>query len=175
MKNIVPILSAAVLILSSCSQTTRTSETSTTTTDSVTTTTVDSAAAKPLFATMKVKDMINTGDSVKLKFTVYNTADSVQHFLKWHTPFEPWISKYLDIKSADGSEVDYKGAMAKRMMPPPAESYMAIQPGDSLSVEADLLKGYAITKPGKYSITYNSTGMNGIVVKDSVVFSYGKP
>lgn len=174
MKNIIPILSAAMLMLSSCSQSTRTSE-STTTTDSVTTTSVDSSAAKPLFATMKIKDMINTGDSVKLKFTVYNTADSVQHFCKWHTPFEPLMSKYLDVKAANGEEVDYKGAMAKRVMPPPADSYIAVKPGDSLSVDVDVLKAYSITKPGKYSINYVGQNISGLVVKDSVAFVYGKP
>jgi len=175
MKNIIPILSAAMLMLSSCSQSTRTAESTTTTTDSVTTTTTDSSAAKPLFATMKIKDMINTGDSVLMKFTVYNTADSVQHFCKWHTPFEPLMSKYLDIKPATGEEVNYKGAMAKRIMPPPADSYIAVKPGDSLSVNVDLLKGYAITKPGKYSITYVAQNMSGLIVKDSVSFVYGKP
>jgi len=175
MKNIIPILSAAMLMLSSCSQATRTAENNTTATDSVATAAVDPSAAKPLFATMKIKDATHTGDSVKLKFTVYNTADSIQHFCKWHTPFEPLMSKYLDVKAADGEEAAYKGAMAKRIMPPPADSYIAVNPGDSLSVDVDLLKGYAITKPGKYSISYVGQNMSGIVVKDSVAFVYGKP
>jgi hypothetical protein len=174
MKNIIPILSAAVLMLSSCSQSTRTTENDSIAVDSVTASAPDSSAAKPLFATMKINNVINAGDSVKMKFTVYNTADSVQHFCKWHTPFEPLISKYLDVKAADGEEAQYKGAMAKRIMPPPADSYIAVKPGDSLSVDVNLMKGYAITKPGTYSVSYVGQNMSGLVVKDSVVFTYGK-
>lgn len=173
MKNIIPILSAAVLILSSCSPTTRTSDTDVKT-DSTATTVVDSSAAKPLFAIMKINSTIKTGDSVKLKFTVYNTADSVQQFCKWHTPFEPLMSKYLDVKAENGEEAGYKGPMAKRIMPPPASSYVKVNPGDSLSIDVDVLKAYAINKPGKYSIVYNAQNMSGLIVKDSVVFVYGK-
>jgi hypothetical protein len=174
MKNIIPILSAAVLMLSSCSQSTRTAENDSIAVDSVTASAPDSSAAKPLFATMKINNVINAGDSVRMKFTVYNTADSVQHFCKWHTPFEPLMSKYLDVKAANGEEAQYQGAMAKRIMPPPADSYIAVKPGDSLSVDVNLTKGYAITKPGKYSVSYVGQNMSGLVVKDSVAFTYGK-
>lgn len=175
MKNIFPILSAAVLLLASCSPSTRNADAGNTA-DSVTASSDSAVAtAKPLFATMKMKDQVNAGDSVKLKFTVYNNADSVQQFCKWHTPFEPLMSKYLDVKAENGEEPAYKGAMAKRIMPPPADSYIKVKPGDSLAVEVDLLKGYAITKPGKYSVSYNAQNMSGLVVKDSVVFVYGKP
>jgi len=175
MKNIIPILSAAILMLSSCSPSTRTADGSTAKTDSVTAPASDQSVPKPLFATLKIKESIKAGDSVKLRFTVYNTADSVQQFCKWHTPFEPLMSKYLDVKAEDGEEALYKGPMAKRIMPPPADSYIKVKPGDSLSVEVDVLKAYAITKPAKYSITYNAQAMSGLVVKDSVVFVYAKP
>ena len=69
--------------------------------------------AKPLFAKMQIRDTIKAGDSVLLKFTVYNTADSAQQFCKWHTPFEPLMSKYLEVKNDKGEEMNYLGAMAK--------------------------------------------------------------
>jgi hypothetical protein len=174
MKNLLPLIAGAILF-ASCSPSTRNAD-GVNSTDSVASTTDSTlSTAKPLFATMKISNKINVGDSVKLKFTVYNTADSVQTFCKWHTPFEPLISKYLDIKSESGDEVDYRGAMAKRIMPPPADSYIKVNPGDSLSVNVDLLKGYNISKPGKYAISYNAQNMSGLVVKDSVVFVYAKP
>jgi len=95
-------------------------------------------------------------------------------FCKWHTPFEPLMSKYLDVTDENGTEVDYKGAMAKRMMPPPASSYIEVKSGDSLAVTVDVLKAYAITKPAKYTIKYSGQNMSGLVVKDSVVFNYTK-
>lgn len=175
MKNIIPLLSAAVLLVSSCSQNTRTSGKDTTRVDAVTTQAPEQTVSKALFATMKIKDTVKEGDAVTLKFTVYNIADTVQHFCKWHTPFEPLMSKYLDVKNDKGEEASYKGAMAKRIMPPPANSYIQVKPGDSLSVDVDVLKGYAIAAPGKYSISYVGQNMSGLVVKDSLVFVYGRP
>lgn len=171
MKNFKYILPAAMLVFASCSPTTRPAEDNVAKTDVAADTTV---AEKALIAKLSIKDTIKTGESIQLKFTVYNNADSVQQFCKWHTPFEPWISKYLDIKDENGVEVNYKGAMAKRIMPPPADSYLKVQPKDSVAAEADLLKGYAITNPGKYTIVYNSQNVSGLSVKDSVTFVYSK-
>jgi len=164
MRKIIPILSAAVLLLSACSQNTRVPNSSAT----------KPAAEKVFFARMHVDEKIKEGAGVSLKFTVYNHTDSVKQFCKWHTPFEPLISKYLDVKDESGAEVGYQGPMAKRMMPPPAESYLKLNPGDSLSIDVDVLKAYPIKKAGKYSIVYTGQNMSGLVVKDSLVFEYGK-
>ena len=175
MRNIIPILSVAMLVISSCSPSTRTADGKEAKTDSVTTPATEQSAAKPLFATLRMKNNIKAGDSVKLKFTVYNQADSVQQFCKWHTPFEPLMSKYLDVTSETGEEASYKGPMAKRVMPPPADSYVKINPGDSLSMDVDVLKAYAIKTPGKYTVKYNAQNISGLIVKDSISFIYAKP
>jgi hypothetical protein len=47
-------------------------------------------------------------------------------------------------------------------MPPPAESYMAVPAGDSVTATIDLLKAYDVTTPGKYKITYQSSGISGL-------------
>ena len=130
------------------------------------------AAAKALYAVLVIKDSIRMGDAVQLHFTVYNPADSAQHFLKWQTPFEPLLSKYLDIKDEQGEELQYKGAMAKRMMPPPADAYISIPAKDSLVANVDILKGYALSKPGKYTVTYTSENISGLKVAQSVTFFY---
>jgi hypothetical protein len=123
---------------------------------------------------LKIKDTIKVGEPVTLKFTIYNHADTAQQFCKWHTPFEPLISKYLEVKDENGVEVDYKGAMAKRIMPPPASSYIKVNSKDSLTIDVDLLKGYAITKTSKYTVKYVGQGMSGLIVADSVSFVYKK-
>ncbi|TFF34308.1 protease [Mucilaginibacter psychrotolerans] len=130
------------------------------------------AAAKGLYAVLAINPSIRMGDAVQLKFTVYNPADSAQHFLKWQTPFEPLLSKYLDIKNEQGEELQYKGAMAKRMMPPPADAYISIPAKDSLVANVDLMKGYALSKPGKYTITYTSESISGLKAAQSVSFVY---
>ncbi|WP_158799971.1 protease [Pedobacter sp. L105] len=170
MKHIIPILILPVLFLTACSQSTRNAKDSKT--DTVSSPSKGQSVTKVLFATMKIRDNIKVGDSIKLRFTVYNPTDSVMQFCKWHTPFEPLMSKYLDVKDEKGEEVSYKGAMAKRMMPPPASSYIQVKAGDSLSVDVDMLKAYAITQPAKYTISYNGQSMSGLVLKDSVTFVY---
>ena len=136
--------------------------------------TIESNVEKALFAKMSLKDTVKVGELVELKFTVYNNADSAQVFCKWHSPFEPFISKYLDIKSDTGEEVDYKGAMAKRIMPPPADSYISVKAKDSVSTTVDLLKGYEISKPARYTVIYVGQNMSGLIVKDSISFVYAK-
>ncbi|TKC60181.1 protease [Pedobacter hiemivivus] len=175
MKNFNILLSTAVVLaLSSCGMNNNGAQNSTDAANSSATEVVDSTAEKGLFAKISVKDTIKLGELVELKFTVYNNADTAQHFCKWHTPFEPFISKYLDVKSESGEEVNYKGAMAKRVMPPPASSYMAVNSKDSVSTTVDLLKGYDLTKPAKYTITYVGQNMSGLIVKDSISFVYAK-
>lgn len=169
MKKLSIFLSTALLLaLSSCVMNNNATKNSSDTTM----VTVDSTAEKRLFAKMSMKDTVKAGEPVELKFTVYNNADTAQHFCKWHSPFEPFISKYLDIKSASGEEVNYKGAMAKRVMPAPPSSYITVNPKDSVSTIVDLLKGYDISKPGQYSINYVGQNMSGLIVKDSISFLY---
>ena len=166
------ILAIALLALSSCGV--RSGENTAEQTDSAKVLTDTTVIQKTLVAEMAIKDTIKIGDSVLLKFTVKNNKADTASFLKWHTPFEPLISKYLDITDENGTEINYKGAMAKRMMPPPASSYITLKANDSLSVTTDLLRGYAIDKPAKYTIAYNSTGVSGLTVKKSVSFVYIK-
>lgn len=174
MKNFKLILPAAILALSACSQNTRTTDSSAVKKDTVASEVNAPVTEKGLFAKMQMNDTIKTGEMVALKFTVYNEADSTRQFCKWHTPFEPLISKYLDVKDENGEEVNYKGAMAKRMMPPPASSYMKLNAKDSVAVTVNLLNGYAITKPAKYTVVYVGQNMSGLIVKDSISFVYIK-
>jgi hypothetical protein len=172
MKNI-HLLPIALLALSSCgvhtSKTANEQQADTTKVQAVT-----QSTEKALVAKMHIPDTLRSADSLLLTFTVRNpTADSLR-FCKWHTPFEPLMSKYLDIKDVNGVEVNYKGAMARRIMPPPESSYIKLNAGDSLTVKVDLQKGYAIDKPGKYTISYAGQGVSGLVVKDSLTFVYAK-
>jgi hypothetical protein len=126
----------------------------------------------PLFAEMQIENTIKIGQPLILKFTVYNPAVSTQQFCKWHTPFEPLMSKYLEIKDENGVEMMYRGAMAKRIMPPPESSYIKVSKNDSISATVDLLKAFEITNPSTYTITYTGQDMSGVIVKKSTVFTY---
>ncbi|MBE9585277.1 protease [Mucilaginibacter sp. JRF] len=174
MKNYKLLLSATVLALASCSVSNNSSGNVDSTANAADTTASQQNMPKTIYATMQIADTIKVGQPVNMKFTVYNPADTASQFLKWHTPFEPPLSKYVDIKGDDGQEVNYRGAMAKRMMPPPADSYIKVAPGDSTTTTVDLRKAYAIEKPGKYTVVYNSQSVSGLAVANSVSFVYIK-
>lgn len=157
MKILSIILSAGVLILASCSTGKQQNSAS---------------KAGQLTAKMAISPLIQSADSLQLSFTVYNQSARTQQFCKWFTPFEPPMSKYLNIKDEQGTEVEYRGAMAKRIMPPPADSYIKIKPGDSLSIKVDISKIYPLDKPGKYTVTYNAQEMSGLLVPNAVSFLF---
>ena len=126
----------------------------------------------PLFAEMQIENTVKIGRPLILKFTVHNPAGNAQKFCKWHTPFEPLMSKYLEIKDENGVEMMYRGAMAKRIMPPPESSHIRLGEKDSISATVDLLKAFEITNPSRYTVSYTGQDMSGVVVKKSVVFDY---
>lgn len=125
-----------------------------------------------LYLVLSIKDIIKTGEKVTLKFAVHNDQPTEKSFCKWHTPFEPLMSKYLDIKDEDGNEVLYKGPMAKRIMPPPADSFLTVKPKEVFSSAVDLLKAYQLETEKKYTVSYNSSGMSGIQSTNTVTFRY---
>ncbi|KQR71215.1 hypothetical protein ASF92_07460 [Pedobacter sp. Leaf176] len=122
----------------------------------------------PITGKMMLVGNAKLGQPINIKFSVYNNADTAAKFCKWHTPFEGLMSKYLDVSLDDYTPVDYKGPMAKRVMPPPGDSYTTLKKGDSTSVDFNLNDAYTITKPGAYTIKYNSATISGIIVKDSL-------
>lgn len=102
-----------------------------------------------------------TKDSVLLSFTVVNHADTAQRFVKWETPFEPRLGKYLDIINEQGTEAEFTGAMARRVMPPPAEAYIEVAAHDSVSTVFNAAKNYTITG-GQYTVKYSGGGVSGL-------------
>ena len=168
--NKIKLIAPALLVLSmaACSPSTTTEQS--TTTDS-TTVAPASQADTALTAKLAVPQNVVEASPIELTFTVYNKTDSARTFCKWHTPFEPLMSKYLDITNVNGEEANYQGPMAKRMMPPPADSYMILKPGDSVSVKTDLRQAYNIKGTGKFVVKYNSENISGLKVTDSLVFT----
>jgi phosphoglucomutase len=121
---------------------------------------------------MKIQSTIKIGEPVQLIFTVYNNTESPKQFCKWHTPFEPLMSKYLEIKDANGVEMNYQGPMAKRIMPPPAISYIVVKSKESISATVNLGSAYNLTGPSKYTIKYTGNEMSGLPGVKAASFVY---
>ncbi|ARS39028.1 hypothetical protein CA265_04785 [Sphingobacteriaceae bacterium GW460-11-11-14-LB5] len=169
MKNIKLIIPAVLLLFSACSEATR--NTANSKSDSITQTGMTSRTDS-LEASIKVNGNVALGDPLMLRFVVYNNSDTTKSFCIWHTPFEPLMSSYLSITNEKGEEAQYKGAMAKRMMPPPASSYSTVKPGDSLVANADLLKAYDLKEGSSYKVVYTGGNMSGLVSRDTITFVY---
>jgi hypothetical protein len=169
MKNIKLIIPALLVLFSACSETTRNTANSKSESTAQTST---ASKTDSLEVKIKVNGNVAPGDPLLLRFVVYNNADTAKSFCIWHTPFEPLMSSYLSITNEKGEEAQYKGAMAKRMMPPPASSYTKVNPGDSLVANADLLKAYDLKKGSSYKAVYTGGNMSGLVSRDTVTFIY---
>lgn len=131
----------------------------------------NTTANNELITEISVPENVKAGNPVPLKFTVRNPSSKELKFCKWHTPFEGFMAMFLDITDASGANAQYKGAMAKRIMPPPEEAYIKVPAGDSVTVEIDILKGYQITAAGKYKIIYQAGGMSGLTKVNETTFN----
>ena len=67
----------------------------------------------------------------------------------------------MEIIDEQGNEALFTGPMAKRVMPPPAESYIQVPPHKSVSTIYNLAKNYSF-KPGQYTIKYTGGGISGL-------------
>lgn len=159
---------ALSFVLASCG--TSQKNTNRSTTDSALTAHADTVLTGQLALPLTLK----ADAPIEMKFTVHNYTDTARTFCKWHTPFERLMSKYLDIVAENGEGVAYTGPMAKRVMPPPADSYILIKPNDSLTVTVDLRQAYDFKNPGKYTIKYNSENISCIHIPDSLSLTLTK-
>ncbi|QNL48237.1 hypothetical protein H8S90_15685 [Olivibacter sp. SDN3] len=115
-----------------------------------------------LVAILEMDSVVSLSDSLPILFKVYNPTTDTLRFTQYHTPFEGFLNNFLTITDEDGKEVSYRGAMAKRVMPPPAETYCLIAPQDHDSVAFSIMKGYQLEKPGHYTIHYNAGNVSGM-------------
>jgi len=130
-----------------------------------------SSTAETLVTVMTLPATVKAGEPAMLHFTVHNPTAKELSFCKWHTPFEGFMSAFLHIEDSNGTEAQYRSIMAKRIMPPPADAYIKVPAGDSVSVDIDLLKGYALTAPGKYKVRYQAGGVSGLEKVNEAAFT----
>jgi len=169
MKNILKIAALAIP-LAACTPSGK--QTATVKTDSaeISSATADTITKNALTAKIEIAPVIALGDSVMMKFTINNPSETDKKFCKWHTPFEPPLSKYLDIVDEKGDEVQYLGAMAKRISPAPESSYIDIKAGENLSAIINLGHIYKLDKAGRYTVKYNSEAVSGLSPLATTVF-----
>ncbi|MFD1769931.1 hypothetical protein [Sphingobacterium suaedae] len=115
-----------------------------------------------LIAVLRAKGPFPLQAEIPITFRVVNPTGDTLRFTQYHTPFEGIVSNFLTVMDEHGYEIAYQGPMAKRIMPPPTNSYHTVAPGMSDSISFDLKKAYTIEKPGLYTLQYNSGTISGM-------------
>ena len=85
----------------------------------------------------------------------------MQQFCKRETPFEPQLGKYMEVMDVRENQLAFTGAVGRRVMPPPPESYISVPPHDSVTTVFNLAKHYSI-KTGQYTAKYIGGGVSGL-------------
>ena len=125
---------------------------------------------KGVVTTISMPATVKNGDQVRLSMEVKNNGNADCRFLKWNSPFEPaFLGDYLHITDEKGEKVSYRGAMAKRMWPPPEDAYLTLRPGGSLKAEIVISQAYDITKPGDYTIKFQGQEGEGALSNSNSV------
>lgn len=119
-------------------------------------------ADSTLMVSLQADSVYQLTDSISVLFTVSNRGADSLRFTQYHTPFEGFMSNFLTITDADGKEVAYVGPMTRRIMPPPADTYHTVAPGQADSIRFNVAKGYRFEKAGTYSLQYNSGAISGL-------------
>lgn len=117
---------------------------------------------KALISKLIVNNPVQLSDSIPITFVTMNPTSDTLAFTEYHTPFEGILNKFLSIQDSAGLEVEYIGVMARRVMPPPEETYHIVLPGEEKRITFNLLKGYKIDRPGTYTIRYEGENISGI-------------
>jgi len=127
-----------------------------------------------LYASLTGEEKYVLHGAIPIKFTVTNSSDDTLKFTQYHTPFEGMMSKFLTVKDGAGNEIDYIGAMTRRVMPPPAETYHTVAPHETKSVSFDLKKGYKIEKAGSYTLQYEGGNISGVANGKPIVITISR-
>lgn len=100
------------------------------------------------------KARFSVGEPIRLSFTIENLLDQPERYLDWHTPFEGFRNRFLEVTNVKTNAlVDYEGIMASRG-PPSEADYLKLKAGAKLSTEFELNEAYSINSPGTYRIEF---------------------
>ena len=115
------------------------------------------AAPATIDVRLAVPTPVLRGDvDVNVTVTVTNTARHPVNLLKWQLPGDELEGPLFKVMR-DGQAVDYLGPLVKRAAPG-ANDKVKLQPGESISFQAELTGAYDLSQSGRYTIEYVSRG-----------------
>lgn len=123
----------------------------------LTTTVLAQAAPATIDVRLTVPTPVLRGDvDVYVTVTVTNTARHPVNLLKWQLPGDELEGPLFKV-TRDDRKVDYLGPLVKRAAPG-ANDKVKLQPGESISFQAELTGAYDLSQSGRYAIEYVSRG-----------------
>lgn len=117
--------------------------------------------AAQLDAVNPIVDLKTDDAQFLLTFTVYNPSKEAKKMLKWATPFQTNKRNHVDgnifvIHDAEGKLIKYTGRDAKKKVSKsgaaPADQYLSIQGGRSITNRVNPAASYAFSSDGYYYI-----------------------
>ena len=94
-------------------------------------------------------ELTATGDGL-LEYRLTNETAETVRVARWRTPLARTPDRFLDV-SRDGEPVRYIGPVVTRLAPR-ADSYVVLEPGQSLSAEYDLRRDYDVSAGGSFVV-----------------------
>jgi len=127
------------------------------------------ACALPLQVriTSDVTELNPITDTYDVQFSITSTHTAPLVLVKWFTPLDkiqPFPSDMFYIRSLEGRTAPVYIGIAQKRFPIPSD-FVTIQPGETLKVSFDLLKGYWFSSLGKHEVIFSSS----ILVHDGLV------
>jgi peptidyl-Lys metalloendopeptidase len=111
------------------------------------------AGGNPLVVQMStLATKASPGETVLWQVT--NTSDEAVLVLRWETPLYGLSRSLFDVRSK-GREVPYVDAVV-HWGHPEAKDFIRIEPGQTLSAEVNLAASYAMSKAGRYDVSYDA-------------------
>lgn len=117
-----------------------------------------------LTAHLELSERLLIGEEINLKFTLMNESETPLYFLKWYTPLEGIGGEIFKV-TRDGQAVPYEGILAYRSFPS-ADSYVLINPGESISAVVDLGTSFDFSEFGTYQIGFLSPRISHIALSE---------
>lgn len=101
--------------------------------------------------TVEMRPAYRIGEPVILTCTLRNAGQADCALLVWNTPLEGEMFAFAEVFNGDRI-ISYDGRLVSRVDPQPG-SYQVIRPGQSVTRELDLSTSFALTEPGRYTVT----------------------
>ncbi|MGD2166169.1 MAG: hypothetical protein PVH50_11660, partial [Anaerolineae bacterium] len=133
-------------------------------------------AGAQLEARLQAPELVRSGKSVEVVFTLVNKSEMDLYVLEWYTPLEGVAGDIFRVERC-GEPVPYQGPLVMRA-DPRSQDYIFLRAGSSVSTTFDLASVgdtgkplYDVSKPGDYVISFISPRISHLATTEREIAS----